>query len=87
MRLSYKAAHIHLLGVCSTSSGNMTSPSGKLIANLVTVLGGETGVLGNNDYLKIEARAYFQFVDDRKYASVEINGIAPPGDTHTYHYQ
>lgn len=65
----------------------MTSPAGKLIAKLVPVLGGETGVLGKNDNLKIEARAYFQFIDDKKYSYIEINGIAPPGDAHTFHYQ
>lgn len=65
----------------------MTSPDGKLIATIVPGIGGETGVLMKNNNLKVEARAYYQFLDDKKYVFIDINGIAPPGDVYPYHYQ
>ena len=65
----------------------MTSPDGKVIASLVPGIGGETGILMNNNNLKAEARAFYQFSDDNKYVFLDINGIAPPGDVYPYQYQ
>lgn len=65
----------------------MTAPNGTLIANLVPGIGGETGILMNNNNLKAEARVFYQFVDDGKYMFIDINGIAPPGDAYPYQYQ
>lgn len=53
----------------------MTSPDDKLLATVVPGLGGETGVVDKNNNLQIEARSYFQFVDDKKYAYLSSSGI------------
>lgn len=38
-----------------SSSGSMTAPNGKVIANVVPWLGGETGVVDKNNNLQIES--------------------------------
>lgn len=53
----------------------MSAPNGTIIAKVVPGVGGETGVIDKNNNLEIEARAFFQFVDDKKYAYLTGVGI------------
>jgi hypothetical protein len=55
----------------------MTNPAGALIGNVVPGLGGETGIIDKNGNLEIDVKAFFQFVDDKKYAYAAISGIGP----------
>ncbi|KAF8600061.1 hypothetical protein BDV93DRAFT_525608 [Ceratobasidium sp. AG-I] len=55
--------------------GTMTAPNGTVIAKTVPGIGGETGVIDKNNNLQVEARAFFQFVDDGKYAYLIATGI------------
>ncbi|KAG9096513.1 hypothetical protein FRC06_008591 [Ceratobasidium sp. 370] len=50
--------------------GNMTDPTGKLIAKAVPGLGGDTGVIDKTGSVQIDARLFYQFVDDGKYAYI-----------------
>lgn len=53
----------------------MTAPNGTVIAKAVPGLGGETGVVGKNGNLQVQARAFFQFLDDGKYIYLANTGI------------
>ncbi|KAG9087202.1 hypothetical protein FS749_003078 [Ceratobasidium sp. UAMH 11750] len=53
----------------------MTDPNGKLIAKAVSGLGGDTGVIGKTGSVQIDARLFYQFVDDDKYAYVVSTGV------------
>ncbi|KAG9078340.1 hypothetical protein FS749_009671 [Ceratobasidium sp. UAMH 11750] len=55
--------------------GNMTDPNGKLIAKAVPGLGGDSGVIDKTDSVQIDARLFYQFVDDGKYAYVVSTGV------------
>ncbi|KAF8600064.1 hypothetical protein BDV93DRAFT_525610 [Ceratobasidium sp. AG-I] len=55
--------------------GVITAPNGTAIAKLVPGIGGETGVIDKNGNLQVEARAFFQFLDDKKYAYLIGTGI------------
>ncbi|QRV78365.1 Copia protein [Ceratobasidium sp. AG-Ba] len=67
-------------------SGNMTSPNGKIIATVVSGVGGEMGLVDKNGNFQIQSRNVWQFVDDKKYAFIEGSGIGPltgnPLDVH-----
>jgi hypothetical protein len=55
--------------------GNMTSPDGQIIAKVVSGLGGDTGVMDQTNNVQIDARAFYQFVDDGKYVYVLSTGV------------
>ncbi|QRV93142.1 transmembrane protein [Ceratobasidium sp. AG-Ba] len=64
----------------------MTSPNGKIIATVVSSVGGEMGLVDKNGNFQIQSRNVWQFVDDKKYAYIEGSGIGPltgnPLDVH-----
>ncbi|KAG9119103.1 hypothetical protein FRC07_006042 [Ceratobasidium sp. 392] len=55
--------------------GNLTAPNGKLLAKAVTGLGGDTGVIDKTGNVQIDARVFYQFIDDGKYAYVVSTGV------------
>ncbi|KAG9128405.1 hypothetical protein FRC07_013745 [Ceratobasidium sp. 392] len=55
--------------------GNMMSPDGRLIAKAVPGLGGDTGLVDKNGNVQADARLFFQFLDDGKYAYMVTPGI------------
>ena len=55
----------------------MTAPNGTLIGKVVPGVGGETGIIDKNGNLEIDVKAFFQFVDDKKFAYAAISGIGP----------
>ncbi|QRV78367.1 hypothetical protein RhiJN_06382 [Ceratobasidium sp. AG-Ba] len=59
--------------------GNMTSPKGQLIAKAVPGLGGDTGIIDKDGTVLIDARVYYQFIDDKKYAYVVSGGVGSIG--------
>ncbi|KAG9119083.1 hypothetical protein FRC07_006073 [Ceratobasidium sp. 392] len=59
----------------SILGGNLTSPDGKLLAKAVPGLGGDTGVIDKTGNVQIDARVFYQFVDDGKYAYVVSTGV------------
>ncbi|KAG8699858.1 hypothetical protein FRC09_006327 [Ceratobasidium sp. 395] len=55
--------------------GNLTAPDGKLLAKAVTGLGGDTGVIDKTGNVQIDARLFYKFIDDGKYAYVVSTGV------------
>ncbi|KAF8600066.1 hypothetical protein BDV93DRAFT_546527 [Ceratobasidium sp. AG-I] len=61
----------------SILGGTMKAPNDTIIAKAVPGVGGETGIIDKNNDFQIDARAFFQFLDDGKYAYILVNGIGP----------
>lgn len=55
----------------------MLAPNDTVVAKLVPGLGGETSVINKNTDLEVEARPFYRFVDDGKYAHLIGAGIDP----------
>ncbi|KAF9505584.1 hypothetical protein BS47DRAFT_1353793 [Hydnum rufescens UP504] len=60
------------------TGGNWTTPEGKLIANVVTGIGGEWGKVDSTGTLFVDSVYFVQFVDDKKYAYSYLDGYGVP---------
>jgi len=60
------------------TGGNWTTPEGKLIANVVTGIGGEWGLVDSTGTLYVDSVYFVQFVEDKKYAYSYLQGYGVP---------
>ncbi|KAF8312045.1 uncharacterized protein EI90DRAFT_3155254 [Cantharellus anzutake] len=62
-----------------TLGGNWTNPNGSLLAKVLPGIGGDQGYIDKENVFRLDVRQAIEFVSDRKYGYVQLNGFGKVG--------